>query len=349
VADFDIEQLLKPVSDAAPCGKDLGYDPAFTNLQELARGKPAQEVGNHKIAGEPPPWPKVRDAAEALFASTKDLRVAGILHESLMRLSGVSGLANGLALFSALLDRYWEQVYPLLDAEEDNDPTFRVNSLISAIASDEVIVLIRTLPLVESRQSGRHSIRSYRIATGVLKAEGEGDPAKELGRFEAAVTEMDLAALQGNAAALASAAESVNSMQKVLLDRADGIPQQLSTLAAELKDMKAFLDAQLDKRGVGAGPESTAGPTSGEGGSVPDAQPAGQGLSGDVRTRADVTRAIDRICEYYRRSEPSSPVPLLLERAKRLVNKDFMDIIRDLTPTGVAEAEVIVGLEKKQG
>jgi type VI secretion system protein ImpA len=52
------------------------------------------------------------------------------------------------------------------------------------------------------------------------------------------------------------------------------------------------------------------------------------------------------LCEYYRRHEPSSPIPVLLRRAKRLVSKDFMDIIRDLTPSGIPEAELLAGAEK---
>ena len=46
---------------------------------------------------------------------------------------------------------------------------------------------------------------------------------------------------------------------------------------------------------------------------------------------------------YYERHEPSSPVPLLLKRAKRLVAKDFMEILRDLAPDGVDQAERISG------
>jgi len=68
---------------------------------------------------------------------------------------------------------------------------------------------------------------------------------------------------------------------------------------------------------------------------------------GDLRSRDDVVRLLDRVCDYYRRQEPSSPVPLLLERAKRLVPMDFLQIVRDLTPSGASEAELIAGVEKK--
>jgi type VI secretion system protein ImpA len=73
---------------------------------------------------------------------------------------------------------------------------------------------------------------------------------------------------------------------------------------------------------------------------------SGVAFAGAIRNRSDVLQMIDKICEYYARTEPSSPVPLLLQRAKRLVNKDFMEILRDMTPSGVSEAELIGGLEK---
>ena len=58
----------------------------------------------------------------------------------------------------------------------------------------------------------------------------------------------------------------------------------------------------------------------------------------------DAIRMIDKVCDYFERHEPSSPVPLLLNRAKRLISKDFLEILRDLTPDGVLQAESIGGV-----
>src|SRR5439155_26871758 len=41
---------------------------------------------------------------------------------------------------------------------------------------------------------------------------------------------------------------------------------------------------------------------------------------GEIRSPQDVVAALDRICFYYDRNEPSSPVPLLLQCARRLVS-----------------------------
>lgn len=342
----ELEALLKPVSAEQPCGADLEYVAEFLQLQELARGKPEQVIGDKVRAAQEPPWPKVREESEVLFGSTKDLRVAGILHCALLKTAGVAGLEDSLALIRGLLERYWDHLYPPLDAEDDNDPTFRVNCLISALAGEEPLAALRQVPIVESRQYGRHSLRQYRIATGVLKVEppAEMTPEQELGRFEAAMAEVDLALLKSSAAAVTAAAGHLNAIEKVLLDKAGDSSEELAPVRADVQELNRIFAAQLTKRGELAPGSDSLPASGGAGGPAPAA-----GVAGQLTSRADVVRTLDAICAYYARSEPSSPIPLLLQRAKRLVDKGFMDIIRDLTPSGVSEAEVIGGLEKKDG
>jgi type VI secretion system protein ImpA len=53
---------------------------------------------------------------------------------------------------------------------------------------------------------------------------------------------------------------------------------------------------------------------------------------------------MDKICGYFETYEPSSPVPLLLQRAKRLVSKSFLEVLRDVAPEGVSQASVVAGV-----
>jgi type VI secretion system protein ImpA len=342
-----LDSLLAPVAADAPCGRDMEYEPAFLELQELARGKPEQSIGDKVKPAQEPAWPNVRTAAEALFGSTKDLRVAGLLYLALLKTAGISGLESGLGLIRGLLEHYWDHLYPLLDADDDNDPTFRINSLLAAVVSDDALATLRLAPLVESRQFGKHSLRSYRIATGALKVDPAtqgADPPADIGRIEAAFADAQIDSLTGVAGLLNAAAEHLNAIQHILLDKADGIPDDLKSLSADLKDMKGLVDTQLAKRGVNSIPQEVA-PAMSNSGQV--ATVGSGGGSGEIRNRSDVLATLDRICDYYARAEPSSPIPMLLQRARRLVNKDFMEIIRDLTPSAIPEAEVIGGLEKR--
>jgi type VI secretion system protein ImpA len=66
---------------------------------------------------------------------------------------------------------------------------------------------------------------------------------------------------------------------------------------------------------------------------------------GDIRDRGDIVAALDRICRWYARNEPASPVPALLERVKRLVSKDFLNLLMELAPDGVGQFRHLAGLK----
>ncbi len=70
-----------------------------------------------------------------------------------------------------------------------------------------------------------------------------------------------------------------------------------------------------------------------------------QKLSGQIRSNQDIHKALDMIIQYYEQHEPSSPVPLLLKRAKRLVGRTFVDIIRDISPDAMTQVQMVSGEE----
>jgi type VI secretion system protein ImpA len=121
----------------------------------------------------------------------------------------------------------------------------------------------------------------------------------------------------------------------------------LDGLIKALKRVRDFVqgrqpDAEVaDVAGVAA---DNAGVSAGGGGSGR----AGAPISGEIASRDDVSRMIDKICAYYAKYEPSSPVPILLQRAKRLVPKSFIEIMEDLTPDGLAQLQVISGIAPVQ-
>jgi len=115
----------------------------------------------------------------------------------------------------------------------------------------------------------------------------------------------------------------------------------LGQLSSLLKGARQTVAEQLEKKTASAGDavEDVAG--------VPAAAGAApRSAPGEVRTRDDVMKALDKICEYFDRHEPSSPVPILLRRAKKLVNKSFMELVRDMASNGVSQVEVFRGPEE---
>ena len=64
-----------------------------------------------------------------------------------------------------------------------------------------------------------------------------------------------------------------------------------------------------------------------------------------LRSRDDAVRALDAVAEFFRKNEPSSPVPIVVERAKRLISKTFLEVLADMAPDGLDEARRIGGIK----
>jgi len=352
MALIDIDALTADVSPDAPCGENLIYDAAFLELDRLAQGTPEQVMGDDVIAAEEPDWADVASRAVELLGRSHDLRVTMYLILAALRLEGLPGLRDGLALLRRLLETQWEGLYPRLDPEDGNDPTERMN-ILESIAQPEgsfgdpvrFIRRLREAPLTNSRQLGRLSHRDVQIACGEVAwpEDAEGEPPT-LALIQAAFEDTESDWLQAQAAAAAEAVEHIEAIDQFLV-AAVGADQaaQLDPFKAALGEVSAVLAEQLGRRGYSApGAAEAAEDTAG---AAAAAGPPGQPLRGEITGPDDVVRALDRICRYYETHEPSSPVPLLLRRAKRLVSKSFVEVIQELSPQAMQQIELIAGID----
>jgi type VI secretion system protein ImpA len=67
-------------------------------------------------------------------------------------------------------------------------------------------------------------------------------------------------------------------------------------------------------------------------------------VAGEIRSREDAIRMLERVCEFMERTEPSNPAPLLIRRAQRLVSKNFIEIMEDLAPDSLGAIKGIAGI-----
>lgn len=345
MSSIDVEQLLKEVSPDAPCGENLEYDADYLALEREIQGSPEQVMGDAVIEAREPDWADVRKRAIALFERSKDLRIGVHLTRALLLTKGVPGLDDGLTVLHRLIGEYWDGVYPLLDPDDDNDPTIRVNILTALSDPEAVLSDLRAVPLVVSRAFGPVTYRDVALAIGELKPVGDEQPP-ELTAIKAAFKDCDAEQLSAAAEAANAAMSRVGDIEVALTEKVGvGNAADLSGLAKALKPIARFLAERLADRGLGPAVEeeaAAAGAPAAAGGT------AGPVAVGEVGSREDVAKLLDKICEYFERYEPSSPVPLLLRRAKRLLGKDFLEIMRDLVPDGVTQAEHFRGAESEE-
>jgi type VI secretion system protein ImpA len=335
---LDVDRLLEPVSDDSPCGPNLEYDDNYTAFERAARGKAEQQYGETIIPAEPPEWHEVRRLGAELVGQTKDLRVACQLARGMLETEGLQDFAATLALVRGYIERYWPSVHPLLDPDDDNDPTLRVNTVASLNNQATTIRSLRATPIVALRGLGRFSLRDLGVATGDI-ALAPDEEAPKLETIEAAFAQCDLDELKANTEAARQSVEHVEAIDSTLTDLVGSSrAASLDDLRTTLMELRQVLTTNLARRDPTVVAESADGQSAD--------QNQGQQTSrvpGEIRSREDVVAALDRICQYYNRYEPSSPLPLLLRRAKRLASKSFMEIVKDLTPDAIPQIQRLSG------
>jgi type VI secretion system protein ImpA len=347
MSPLDLTGWLDPVDGAAPAGANLEFDPDFGALERAAQGEPERQAGDTIVAAKEPEWKLVEAQAAALMQRTRDLRVISHLAVARLHLSGLPAYAELLALVRQLLEARWDELHPQLDPEDDNDPTMRATSLLRL--ADPVLVLrfIRDLPLAQSPRLGRFSWRDISIAIGAIKDEQRSDPPTE-SQVRSAFQDTDPAFPAAIRAAAAAAAKAAAAIPQVFDDKAgSGTGPDFTDLAKLLSEIMRFIDRYAVVAGAAA-PQEAADTADAPAAFAAPQRTAGGGVSvaalGEITNRADALRLLDLACQYYRRHEPSSPLPLLVERALRLAEKNFLDILRDLAPDGVMQAQTIVGV-----
>jgi type VI secretion system protein ImpA len=192
-------------------------------------------------------------------------------------------------------------------------------------------------PLTDSAAFGRMSIRDLEIADGEIQA-ADTESAPDAARVAAAFRDTPEPKLAQIYAAARSALADVQAIDGIFNERTPGRGPRLDPLLQALRKAVRRLSTEV----AAPEPEAETGTTEG---AAPTAATAPRSAPGVVADRADVERAIDGILAYYARCEPSSPVPILLNRAKKLVGADFMTIVREMAPGGADHVKLIGGIE----
>ncbi len=354
---LDAISLLPDISDGSPAGENLELDPDFGALERASRGKPEQQYGDTIIPAEPADWKQAESLAAALQGRTRDLRVMTHLAIARLNLYGIPAFAEVLAQIRLQIEERWDHVHPQLDPEDDNDPTLRANALFRLQDPANVLRPMRDLPLATSPQTGPIRFRDIAVFRGTLEPEeGKEKPSEALIRGAFSRTNPERLQLVRDSVSLAVVeigklpnvfdahagsgnAPDFTNLRKMLLD-----------IQKELKAFEPAADAPEEEAAVAGG--GGEGDQEDDGGDVAVAS-SGRRSGGrggfnirsvsSVTTRDDALYLLELASSYFRSYEPSSPLPMLIDRARRLSTMDFMDILRDLAPDGLNQAQIVAG------
>lgn len=325
------EAWLRPLDgDDGPCGPDLEYDNAFLALTTAAEGKPETQFER----GVPPDWRAVRVAAEGLLERSRDLRVALLWLRAMVNLEGAAALLPGLRLVHGLLQVHWEQLHPRPD---DGDEPFERSSALAVLPSMEgALGDLLNARLAHVKGVGDLRLRDVEVAVGQLAAR-EGEPSYSREQIERMLD--GASEDQAVWSHLQQAQQAIRQLG-LLMDQRLGPGS-----GADLKPLLDLhghvlglhggaLDGVDGVQAVGAGPlAAPAGATS------------GAALAGSVHSRADALRAIEMVCAYLERHEPTNPAPLFLRRAAALIDRSFLELLKELAPAALDDVARIVGVD----
>jgi type VI secretion system protein ImpA len=329
VPTIDIDPLLKPISAEKPCGEDPRNGKSFELLKEARREEEAVTQGDWKREGKDADWPKaIQLATKILSSEGKELQVAAWLIEGLVRKHGTAGLRDGLKVLRGLHERYWESLYPLI---EDGDVEFRSGRI---EALNKILpIAIRNMPLILPPGGPAYTLWHYQesqrvenlrrgAATDAEKkqqlAEALEDGKLEGEKFEKAVAASSLMHCATILDNLNQSWEELEQLERILDEKYGEDGPTLRSVREVVGDCRALMTEVVKNKG-GIAPEPTAQPDSNSRGtSMMKATEPILGGSGIVPSdRADALRRLAAVADFFRRTEPHSPVAYLVQRAAR--------------------------------
>lgn len=350
---MDPAVLLQSKGDDAPSGENLEYDPAFTDMELAAQPGEESVVGDETIAATDPDYREVQKKALEVLERSHDLRAAVFLGDALLHSEGLTGFADVTTYLRGCLEQFWDTCHPELD-EDDGDPTMRINAIQDLCGQPDgmagpspVYRSVRRAPLSESRGFGRFSYRDIEVAEGQITAPSDMEHVPDTATVSAAFQDSDDEVIAARLTAIETAAENVLAISAVFDEKTPGQGPDLGPLIKLLQQIGKRLreygelggDAAADGGAEEVEADTDVAASAATGGRAAPAAP------GAINSPADVSNALDRIISYYRRAEPSSPLPIMLERCKKLVGADFLTIMNDMAPRGVENVHLIAGIE----
>ena len=372
LSDLALEHYLKEVAPGSPCGENLETDSDFISLEQEVKGTPERQIGDSIVPAKEPDWKKVRALAFLLLERSRDIQVAMHLTCALVHTDGFSGLDNGLTLVKDFLQKYWDDVYPRQDPEDDY-PVLRMNTLSTLNDYNRILDPLTNIPLTLSTlgnfswnqiETSKNKVDSLSHMTQEAYSKKDFDKdspdtleeakklaSDELSSIEAAFNSTNIETLKNQEKNIKHALEQAEGIVAITSEKAgsENAPD-ISRLITLLKSLQKLFEEKIKLI------EAIALEKSASEVEILDQVGTGVGLTRGgvaklktigIQTRQDVISEIDEICKYFEHYEPSSPVPFLLQRAKKLLSMNFMEILQDLTPDAVSQAEKICGVQKQ--
>jgi type VI secretion system protein ImpA len=372
---LDIPSLLTPVSDEQPAGPELRHDPdrevariylsvrdarkkaidAERRLRDFALMTEEERRG-YPEPPLPPDWNAVRKYAVDALTRSKDLWVTAWLIEALTRVDGFAGLRDGVTLAHQLCERFWDSIHPQVTQEQSLTNRFAQLAGLDGGSTSEGTLLapVSRVPLTAARTFDDFSLADYRDAVELdrrppaIRTSRIEQGAPTLDLFAKAVAETSASSFQRLIEDLEGALNALGDFQRYLREREEAhraagghafVPA-MSNIREALEECLRLCRASAKdalKDGAPAVQAVTHNPHS-EVSTMTSAEENVAGLS--VATREEAFRTLLQVSDYFRRTEPHSPISYALEQAVRWGRMSLPELLSELVSDKSTREEI---------
>lgn len=358
---LDLEALLAPLADAGGAGEDLRADESYTSLYQRIRtqrndartGERALESADPEAnpAAVATAWRDVKKlGAEAIGGKSKDFEIAAWMAEALVRIDGLPGLADAASLIAGLCDQYWDNGFPSLESEDGiEDRAAPIGGLSGEGADGTLMAAIRRYPLFQRGDGSDGDLFTWQRAEETAAIV---DAERRQARIDAGVPAFD--ALQNEARAGAATLRAVGQEARAALAAWSAMDTALGNRfggnAPSTRRVADALQAILDLVSRIAGAPSEASEEAAE--APQDTGPGAVAAAGGavaagprpLRTREDAIRQLEDIAEFFRKTEPHSPLAFTLEDAARRARLPLPELLVEVLPDYSARRALLTAL-----
>ena len=331
---FTVEQLLNPVSGAAPCGEDLAFSPELDAIAQARKADdPSIEQGAWVTALKEADWKFVSKRCALLIETrSKDLQLAVWLAEASAKTGGLRALGDALLVIGALCERYWDGLYPL----PDEDGFERRTGNLCWIAA-RIPQLVTECPVTEGTAISMRDIEAAR-AHGV----------DAIANVEAARSRTSAAFQQALLDDCRHCLAALGELEKAVDARLEADGPSFSAARTALQNLAHFVTPTVNPAAIV--PVAAAGSLAAAGAVVP-ALAAAPALAGAIGSRAQALGQLRMVADYFRRTEPHSPVAYLADKAAMWGEQPLHLWLRTVVKDAgaLAHVEEMLGVAKEEG
>lgn len=361
---MDTDLLLAPLPGNQPGGEDLSFSAAFDDIAEMRRADdPTLKQGEWVTPIKQADWASAATLCESLLTSrTKDLRLALWLTEARAMTHGYAGLASGLALCTALCEQHWPHLHPLPDGDDAEERIGNIAWMLQRLGE-----LASALPVTAGRKGERFTLQDLRHARQwQAQAERNGQPADTLPadqpnaitvtRFRQALQETPAERLRETVDALRGTRAQLQAWQGVVdarlgrdgpsfVSAREALEQAGHELEKLAREAGALSSSPLTGEPHGA--TSTTEPQAEATGSANAPTPSSASRRPSVpHTRAEALQQLQLVADFFRRTEPHSPVAYLADKAIKWgempLHRWLGEVVKD--PASMAHLQELLGL-----